>query len=475
MTTLLLAIFVVLAAALAWQVARQRRALAALDRDWQALRREEKHVLDFLHGLGEAFSGKAKRRELHRLIVEGALRILNAHGGALYLVDKSGTFLAPAYVSRSCPPLVRLPQNIREQAAVNPVALESYLRLHPVHPGEGAIARAWQEGNMRAFDFSDAELQGIAGEGQSPSSALVACLAYRDKVLGVLTVVNGPMSAIFSEEDLAVFKAIAEQSAFALFTEVVYNEVGEKRKLDSDLETAREIQAILLPSTAPIIAGYEVDGCNVPARHVSGDYFDYLRVDEHRWGIAIADVSGKGIPAALVTGMCRSALRGAAPGCVSPSEVLRRLNRQLYPDVKEDMFVSLLYMIIDARTSDVSVARAGHDPPLIYRAATRAVTALAAPGMAVGVDSGDVFDRVISDETVKLAPGDGILLYTDGATEALDASDTEFGTARLIQSLQANAQKGAAATVRNIAHELADFAGDAPQHDDITLIFIRKT
>jgi sigma-B regulation protein RsbU (phosphoserine phosphatase) len=191
--------------------------------------------------------------------------------------------------------------------------------------------------------------------------------------------------------------------------------------------------------------------------------------------VAIADVAGKGIPAALVTGMCRTVLRMAAPGGRSPAEALRELNRRLYPDVKEDLFISMLYLMLDAHSGDVTMARAGHDPPLLYRAGGREVTSLEPPGMAVGIDSGEVFDRVLTDSTVKLDPGDGILLYTDGVTEALDRHDAEFGTARLIQALQANAPKGAEATVRNIAEEVRDFAGDAPQHDDITLIFIRKT
>jgi sigma-B regulation protein RsbU (phosphoserine phosphatase) len=271
-----------------------------------------------------------------------------------------------------------------------------------------------------------------------------------------------------------VFKAIAEQSAFALFSEAVYLEAGEKRRLDSDLETAREIQSILLPAGSPEIAGYEVSGLNIPARHVSGDYFDYLRIDEHHWGLAIADVSGKGIPAALITGMCRSLLRAAAPGCTSAAEVMRAVNRRLYPDIKQDMFVSMLYVVIDTRTNDVTLARAGHDPPLLYRATGREVLPLRPPGMAVGIDSGSVFDRVITEEIVTLASGDGILLYTDGATEALDAHGTEFGLPRLIQAVQANAPKGAAATVSNIAAELREFAGEFAQYDDITLISIRR-
>jgi sigma-B regulation protein RsbU (phosphoserine phosphatase) len=134
----------------------------------------------------------------------------------------------------------------------------------------------------------------------------------------------------------------------------------------------------------------------------------------------------------------------------------------------------MVYALLDTRTSDVTVARAGHDPPLLYRAAGREVVPLRPPGVAVGIDSGDVFDRVMADETVTLAPGDGILLYTDGATEALDKHEAEFGLARLTQSLQANAPKGAAATVANIAEEVREFAGEAAQYDDITLIYIRK-
>ncbi len=474
METALIAALAMLSGYLAWQGTRQRRALRALRDDWRDLQAEEERVFDFLHGLGEAFGGGAGRRELHRLIVESTMRILKAHGGALYIVDRSGEFLSPAYVSRTCAPLVKVPQHIRQQAAANPVAMESFLRLQPVRPDEGALARLWKEGGARRFDFSDPELTGLAEEGQQPSSALVACLSYRNKILGVLAVVNGPMSSTFRPQDLAVFKAIAEQSAFALFSEAVYLEAGEKRRLDSDLETAQEIQNILLPSAAPDVAGYEIGGLNIPARSVSGDYFDYLRIDDDHWGIAIADVSGKGIPAALITGMCRSVLRGTAPGCLSPAAALREVNSRLYPDIKEDMFISMLYLVLDTRSGDVTVARAGHDPPLIFRAAGREVTELCPPGMAVGIDSGGVFDRVVIEETVTLAPGDGLLLYTDGATEALDRHDSEFGLARLIQSVQANTPKGAAATVQSIADELREFAGDVPQHDDITLISIRK-
>ncbi len=474
MSWLIIALLAGLVAWLWWRLAVQRRALRHLGHEWRELQVEEERVFDFLHGLGEAFGGTSSRRELHRLIVEGAARILNAHGGALYLVDRSDEFLSPSYISRTCAPLVEVPAHIRQQAAANPVALESYLRLHPVHPGEGALARVWKEGGARQFNHDDPELGGLVAQGHGATSALVACLTYRDKTLGVLAVVNGPMSSPFHPDDLAIFKAIAEQSAFALFSEAVYLEASDKRRLDSDLETAREIQRILLPSKAPDLPGFALGGLNIAARHVSGDYYDYVRIDDDHWGVAIADVSGKGIPAALITGMCRSVLRAAAPHTFSPAEVLHRVNRQLYPDIREDMFISMLYLVIDTTTGGITLARAGHDAPLLFRGHGREVTLLRPPGMAVGIDTGEVFDRIVTDETVTLASGDGLLLYTDGATEALDQHESEFGLPRLIQAVQANASKDAAATVANIASELREFAGDVPQYDDITLISIRK-
>ena len=474
MVTGLLILFIALSIYFGWKVKRQEQDLRQLEHKWRELQTEEEQVFDFLHGLGEAFGSGASHRELYRLIVESASRILGSHGGALYLLDRSGEFLSPAYVSQNCAPLVDVPEHIRAQAAANPVALESYLRLQSYRPGEGAVDSKWKEGGWRLFNFSDPELSGLARDGQQATSALVGCLSYRNKTLGVLAVVNGPMSSIFNTEDLTIFKAIAEQSAFALFSEAVYLEASEKRRLDRDLETAQEIQSILLPSRAPEVTGYQISGLNIPARYVSGDYFDYLRIDDHHWGIAIADVSGKGIPAALITGMCRSLLRGAAPNCLSPATALKQVNRQLYPDIKEDMFVSMLYLVIDTRSNDITIARAGHDPPLLQRSAGRDVVQLRPPGLAVGIDSGNVFDRVVADEIVTLDPGDEILLYTDGATEALDANETEFGLDRLTRAVQAKAAKGAEETVKDIAAEVLEFAGDSPQHDDITLISIRK-
>jgi len=456
---------------------RQAQRIRILERSKEEIQVEETLVFDFLHGLGEAFSETIRPHDLHRLIVEGATRILDAHGGALYMADRTGTKLTPAFISKGCPPLVDVPPHILQQAASTPVALESYLRLHSVALGDGVIGRVWQTGEAICLnEFSEApELAKLRGTAFGTASVMIASLLYGKQNMGVLALGNGPMDASFSQSDFVVFKSIAEQSAFALYNAIIYSEANEKKRLDHDLEIARDIQRVLLPAEPPSVNGFEISGINVPARQVSGDYFDYIKVDEERLGVAIADVSGKGVPASLIMAICRSVLRSQAAQNPSPADVLRKVNRQLYPDIKEDMFISMAYLILDHARNGVTLARAGHDAPLLYKRASQTVTPLKPPGMVVGIDSGNVFDRITGDFPVPLERDDCLVLYTDGVTEALDTDGNEFGVERTVQSVRASADNGAQAIVARLIDDLRNFVGSHPQNDDITLIAIRKT
>jgi phosphoserine phosphatase RsbU/P len=456
----------------------QIRRIRKLERSHEEIQVEETLVFDFLHGLGEAFRETIRPQELHRLIVEGATRILDAHGGALYVTDRTGGKLTPAFISQSCPPLVDVPPNILQQAAAAPIALESFLRLHTIGAGEGLIGRVWQTGQSVCLtEFSEApELARLRGSAFGSASIMAASLRYGSQDLGVLALAQGPRGQPFSQGDFVVFKSIAEQSAFALYNAIIYSMANEKKRLDHDLEIARDIQRILLPSEAPAINGFQISGINAPARQVSGDYFDYIRVDEERLGVAIADVSGKGVPASLIMAICRSVLRAEAARNPSPADVLRKVNRQLYPDIKEDMFISMAYLILNhQRDGGITLARAGHDAPLLYKRQLETVTPVKSPGMVVGIDSGNVFDRLTTDFAVPLERDDCLVLYTDGVTETLNAEGDEFGVERMMQSVRASATNGAPAIVKKIIEDVRDFTGSIPQNDDITLIAIRKT
>ncbi len=452
----------------------QRKEIARLRAARDKIQLEESRVFEFLQGLGSAFKVDLHPSDLHRLIVEGAMKILDAHGGSIYATSRDGQALLPVFISKGCPPLVEIPGHVMAQLDSTPQALQSFLRLHAVARGEGVVGEVWRDGELLILNHGDPRLAALRDTSLHTESAMLAPLVYGNEKLGVLAVANGPMGTPFSEGDLVIFKAIAEQSAFALYNAIIYSQAAAKRRLDTDLEVAKDIQRILLPTTAPDIGGYEISGINLAAQQVSGDYFDYIRIDEHRLGVAIADVSGKGVPASLIMAMCRSVLRSEAPGNDSSARVLSSVNRQLYPDIKEDMFISMAYLILNDESKEVILGRAGHDAPMLYKAKDQSVMRINPPGMALGIDRGDVFDRVTRDFSQLLEKDDCLILYTDGVTEALDRRGMEFGMNRMMQAIQASAAEGAPGIVKRLTDDLRNFVGRNPQNDDITLIAIRR-
>ena len=460
---LLLALFAMLFMAYSYRKRAKR-----VERNLTDLQAEEDRVFDFLHGIGAAFSEGVRSQELHRLLVESAARILEAGGGALYLANKEESLLTPTHVSKGCVPFVDIPDYIKAQAKADPHALWSYLQLQPVaRDSTGIVADCWHSGEIQFIQPGE--------KGLPPDVSVIAGpLIYRHKVLGVLAIQTHGDNPHCDNKGVKVFRAITEQSAFALYNEAIYLEAGEKKLIDRDLEIAREIQRILLPEADPVFPGYQISALSLAARQVSGDYFDYIPLGDGRLGVAIADASGKGVPASLIMAMCRGVLRREAVEEATPSKVLQQVNHHLYPDIKEDMFISMAYMILSPDSGEICMTRAGHDAPLLFRAASQTVEQLRPKGMALGIDSGEVFNRVCGDFRFEMHAGDCLLLYTDGATEALDAGDMEYGLERLGEALKASASLGSSGVIHHVAQEVKQFTGNNLRHDDFTLIAIFK-
>jgi sigma-B regulation protein RsbU (phosphoserine phosphatase) len=308
-----------------WLLTYQRTALAYPPprRSNEEIQVEENLVFDFLHGLGEAFRDVIRPHDLHRLIVESSVRILDAHGGALYMVDRTGTRLKPAFLSKGCPPSSKCPTDILQQACLHALShLTVISALTRSMPAKACSAVPGKAARLSTSPISNTcrSWQICAETALGTASVMVTPLLYGRQNMGVLAVANGPMSPPFSASDFVVFKSISEQSAFALYNAIIYSEANEKKRLDHDLQIARDIQRILLPSQPPPIDGFDIAGINIPARQVSGDYFDYIKVDDDRLGVVIADVSGKGVPASLIMAICRSVLRAEG----APRPVTRR-------------------------------------------------------------------------------------------------------------------------------------------------------
>lgn len=245
-----------------------------------------------------------------------------------------------------------------------------------------------------------------------------------------------------------------------------------QRALEHELGLATRIQNRLLPTEIPAIEGLAIMRHYAPAREVGGDYYDVIRIDDSHLGLVVADVSGKGIPAALIMTMTRSLLHMAARGETSPARTLDRLNRALAPDLQSGMFVSMVYVVIDTLTLEVRLGRAGHNPPLLRSAATGAVTELATRGLALGIDrEGSRFSGELQIQRLALKKGEVLVLYTDGIVEGRSRAGGEYGVSRLTRVL-GSAVGGPAAIGQAIVEDLARHTKGAEPSDDVTLLVI---
>jgi sigma-B regulation protein RsbU (phosphoserine phosphatase) len=448
-----------------------------LQQEFVGLQQEKKIVYDFLHDLGEAFTEEIDREHLLRIIVTCARKVTGARGAAIYLWDPPREKLFAAIISGTFPPPLKIDNVVADQLAAKQEDLEAFLRLEAIPADSPSViaevARTGVAVHAEQAE-SDTRFPWFRQKILQTETYLAVPLHYREEQLGVLALANREGGKSFGKSDFDLIKSVADQAAYSLHHAQIYRQLTEKKRLDHDIEVAREIQRILLPSAAPEVQGFNCAALNIPAQEVSGDYFDFIQIDEHRWGVAVADVSGKGVPASLIMAMCRSVLRSKAPGNASPAQVLREVNRQLYPDIREDMFITMLYLIMD-KSGSITLARAGHEAALWCKDHFKHIEAIQAPGMALGIDPGDVFDVVIQDVTVALDPLDTVVVYTDGINEAVDAEGNEFGQEQLKTVLQAAGPQSVDFLVKTIVDRVQSFSSGHPQNDDITLAAVQRS
>lgn len=308
----------------------------------------------------------------------------------------------------------------------------------------------------------EAVLRGTKGE-------LAVPLKVESRVVGVLDVQSNRLNA-FDRDDLFVLQTLADQIAIAIEEARLYEETLARQRLEQELALAAEIQSSLLPESPPKIGGWEVAAFWRPALEMAGDFYDFLALTEGRWGFVIADVSDKGIPAAIFMAVARSSIRASVLGRRPPAEALARANALLLNDTRADMFVTLCYCILEPVTGGLTYVNAGHTPPLIYRAASDTTEYLESRGIVLGaVDS-----IQLEEYQTTLNGGDVLVLYTDGVTEAIDAQEIDFGEARLAETIRAQHDQDATDIIEAIIAAVTTFTEDAPQFDDYALVVIKR-
>ena len=253
------------------------------------------------------------------------------------------------------------------------------------------------------------------------------------------------------------------------YMERLHCTTAEQERLRKELEIASGIQKSILPTSAPDIEGVELAAINIPAREVGGDFYDYVPVDTDHWGLTIADVSGKGMPAAIFMGLSRTIVRASTTGNLSAENAIKHANELICRDSRSGMFVTLFYTILDSQTKNLTYINAGHNPPLLFRKGSPDIMVLEAKGIPLGVTE----NIDIEEQRVHLVSGDYLVLYTDGVTEAMNEKEEEFGKDRLIKIIQDNTSLTAQDMLNLVQEAIITFAGTRPQFDDITLMIMK--
>jgi phosphoserine phosphatase RsbU/P len=284
-------------------------------------------------------------------------------------------------------------------------------------------------------------------------------------VLGLIQLDSSNPNTQFSRADMALFLGIAGQTALAFGKAKLHEELSAQMLLQNDLQMAERIQRSFLPKALPHIPGYSFAESYSAARHIGGDYYDFIQISDNAVGIAMADVSGKGVAAALYMAKLSSEMRFHARGCLSAGVVLRSLNRSLVEEMEIGMFVTLALLILDRGNRILTISSAGHLPPLL-RSGSGSVSELKIPK---SVPLGVLDDYEFGETQYTLKSEDSVLLYTDGVTEAMDKTGKMFGIARLKQ-VMAGGGKHAQDILSGINLAVAEHTAGHPQSDDLAMV-----
>jgi len=298
-------------------------------------------------------------------------------------------------------------------------------------------------------------------------SEMVAPIISNDEVIGVFDLESDELNA-YSDDDLDVLNLLASQVAIIIEKVMLHEQMIEKKRLEGQLEVARQVQLELLPPSDPELEGFDISAYNFPTEEVSGDYYDWVRIYDDQIGLVIADVAGKGIPAALLMVFLRASLRAATHVGYATHISMAKVNYLLWESIERNQFITAFYGILDASTRTLSYSNAGHNPPLL----------IGADGQPGFIERGEqplgMFRETRYHEYYHtFKPGEILVLYTDGVTEALSPGGEEFGRDRLVVAAKEGAGLSARKLIASMQHSVMEWTDGAGSNDDATFFVIK--
>jgi sigma-B regulation protein RsbU (phosphoserine phosphatase) len=407
--------------------------------------------LQKMNAIGKELLTSLKLDPLLHRILRAAMELTNSDEGAIFLIDEPTGELVFSVVEGGPEEMVgvRVPKG---KGIVGRVA----------DTGEPQVANTVQD-NQFWFD-------GIDNMRRNTTRSLLAVpLSKQDKVIGVLEVMNRRDGQPFRQQDIARLTALTSQAVVAMETARLHQEELIKQRMDKELQLGHAMQSSLIPSTVPKLEGWEFAAWWKPAREVSGDFYDFIQLGDDV-GVVMADVADKGVQAALFMTLTRSTVRASLYALREPSAGIRDANRLISQDATRGMFVTLCYAQFRPDSGDVTYVNAGHNPPFWFQEANHSFIELEPTGIFIGIDAGLPFEAV----SIYCEPGDYIVLYTDGITEAMNSDQLQFGEDRLAKTLLSCSDLSTNKMLECIQQSLQDYVGPTPQSDDITMVIARR-
>ncbi|HXS00029.1 MAG TPA: GAF domain-containing SpoIIE family protein phosphatase [Pyrinomonadaceae bacterium] len=299
-------------------------------------------------------------------------------------------------------------------------------------------------------------------------SEMVAPIISNDEVIGVFDLESDDLNA-YSNDDLEVLMLLASQVAIIIEKVMLHEQLIEKKRLEGQLEVARQVQLALLPATDPELPGYDISAYNFPTEEVSGDYYDWVKIYEDEIGIVIADVSGKGVPAAILMAFLRSSLRAATHIGYAPNISMSKVNYLLWESIERNQFITAFHGILDASNGLLAYSNAGHNPPVLLNA-NREARFIEYGEQPLGMFP----DTRYHQRHLSLKPGDVLVLYTDGVTEASNPEGVEFGRERLAEAVKENYDRPARELIASLEMAVLEWTANAGANDDVTFFVIKS-
>ncbi len=404
--------------------------------------------LSVLNELATAIGALNNSEEVIRKIISRSLRAVSAEQGVITLVDEE-------------------PNQPMKTLIRTMVSSSEHGQYH-----FNQTLLGWMILNKKALLVndppSDERFRGIAWDG-SVNSVLCVPMLTRSTLKGVLTVYNKKGGKGFTEDDQRILSIIAAQSAQVVENARLYEEERNLLKMQQEVKLASQIQADLLPKKFPSLSGYDIAGATFPARTIGGDYFDFISVNEHKLAICLGDVSGKGLPAALLMANLQASLRSQTYNGNSVKECIARCNHQLFQSTSPEKFATLFYGILDTQNHTLTYCNAGHELPFLI-SGSREPIRLNEGGTMIGIMDAFPFEEAV----ITFQPGDMLVSFSDGVTEAMNLEREQFGESKLGDLIKENIGIPAERIIEEIIKAVRTHAGEAPQYDDITALVVRR-